>query len=377
VLTLALDATPLLGDRTGIGVAVSGLVAGLAGSTVLSIVGYGLTTRGWRKLGAALPPGLRSARGPMPAGLLLAAWSKWEFPPVELWSGAVDVVHGTNFVVPPARRAGRIVSVWDLTAVRYPEMCTRTSLRYPGIVMRAVEGGAWVHTGSRSVAEEIMDHFRVPEDRVRVVPPGLSPRSVRSTVGTATALVQTASSPVETGTAPYVLGLGTTEPRKDFIGLVAAFDSIASDHPGLELLIAGPEGWAEAEVATAISRAANRERIRRVGWVDDTEALIAGATVFAYPSLYEGFGLPPLEAMSLGIPVVASAAGAVPEVVGEGALLVPPGDVASLAAGIESALTDSELRARLVAAGRARAAAFTWEASAEAMHAVYRDLASA
>jgi glycosyltransferase involved in cell wall biosynthesis len=308
---------------------------------------------------------------------------------VELWAGGVDVVHGTNFVVPPARRARRIVSVWDLTAVRYPEMCTPTSLRYPGLVERAVARGAWVHTGARSVADEIVDHFRVPDERVRVVPPGLAIRSVPPAANTGRPAVDTGGPGVGTGRpgvgtgrpsvhqgAPYVLGLGRTEPRKDFTGLVAAFDSIAWDHPGLELRIAGPGGWAEAEVVAAISRAVHRDRIKRIGWVDDVTSLIAGATVFAYPSLYEGFGLPPLEAMSLGVPVVASAAGAVPEVVGEAALLVPPGDVASLAAGIESALTDSRLRARLVAAGHSRAAAFTWEASAEAMHAVYRDLAS-
>jgi glycosyltransferase involved in cell wall biosynthesis len=315
---------------------------------------------------------------------------------VELWSGRVDVVHGTNFVVPPARRARRIVSVWDLTAVRYPEMCTPMSLRYPGLVRRAVERGAWVHTGASSVADEIVDHFHVPEERVRVVPPGLvlrtvppadplfpsaedPVRSAEDPVRSAEEPVRSAEDPVRSGVdpgAPYVLGLGTTEPRKDFIGLVEAFDSIAAGHPGLELRIAGPEGWAEAEVVAAISRAAHRDRIKRVGWVEDVTSLIAGATVFAYPSLYEGFGLPPLEAMSLGVPVVASAAGAVPEVVGEAALLVRPGDVASLAAGIESALTDAELRVRLVDAGHTRAAAFTWEASAEAMHAVYRDLAS-
>ena len=138
MLTLALDATPLLGDRTGIGVAVSGLVAGLAERPDLSIVAYGLSARRWRLLRAALPPGLRLARGPMPAGPLLAAWSRWDLPPVELWSGGVDVVHGTNFVVPPTRRAARVVTVHDLTVVRFPEMCDPPTLRYPALLRRAI-----------------------------------------------------------------------------------------------------------------------------------------------------------------------------------------------------------------------------------------------
>src|SRR6202035_5587525 len=102
VLTVAIDATPLVGDRTGIGVAVTGMVRELSTRPDVQLVAYGLTARGWSRLRAALPSGVRPPRGPMPAAALLGAWARAEFPAVEWWSGQVDLVHGTNFVVPPA-----------------------------------------------------------------------------------------------------------------------------------------------------------------------------------------------------------------------------------------------------------------------------------
>jgi alpha-1,3-rhamnosyl/mannosyltransferase len=158
--------------------------------------------------------------------------------------------------------------------------------------------------------------------------------------------------------------------------LVAAFDMLAGDHPGLELRIAGPRGWGEADLERAIVGATHRDRIRRMGWVEDVRALLAGAAVFVYPSRYEGFGLPPLEAMALGVPVVATSVGSLPEVLGDAALLVPPGDPDALVAALAQVLGDDALRGRLAAAGRDRVAAYSWPAAADALVATYRDLRS-
>jgi alpha-1,3-rhamnosyl/mannosyltransferase len=174
-----------------------------------------------------------------------------------------------------------------------------------------------------------------------------------------------------------VLGLGTVEPRKDFPLLVAAFDRLADAHPDLLLRIVGAPGWGEDALSAAISAAGHRDRIRRQGWVDDVAGLIAGAAVFAYPSVYEGFGLPPLEAMSYGVPVVATATGAVPEVVGGAADLVPVGDGDALAAALGRVLDDSAHRDTLIEAGTRRVAAFSWSRSASAMRDLYRRLAAA
>ncbi len=364
MLSVAIDATPLLGDRTGIGVAVHGLIAELATRPELALVGYGLTARGWRRLASRLPPGVRPARTPLPAAALLRAWQRVDLPPVEWWSGPVDVVHGTNFVVPPSLRAARLVSVWDLTAVRYPEWCTPTARRYPALVERAVARGAWVHTGSAAVADEIVDHFGIERARIRVIPPG-----VKAAVGTPDrGQVRACSS------APYLLALGTAEPRKDFPGLVAAFDQLAARHPELELRIAGPTGWGEEALERAVLAAAHGDRVRRLGWVDDVGPLLAGAKVFVYPSRYEGFGFPPLEAMAAGVPVVATAVGSLPEVLGDGALLVPAEDADALAAALDRLLTDPALRQRLVAAGLAQVARYSWQAAGDSLMQAYRDL---
>jgi glycosyltransferase involved in cell wall biosynthesis len=364
-MRVAIDATPLLGHRTGIGVAVDGFLRGLAGRPEVQVTAYGLTARGWRRLSAELPPGVGSAARPVPAAALVRAWARADLPPGEWVTGRAEVVHGTNFVVPPSRRAARVVSVWDLTAVRYPELCTPTSRRYPGAVARAVARGAWVHTAAESVAGEIRDHFGVDPARIRVVappvmPPGPSHRSGRPAAG-----------------PPYILALGRTEPRKELPTLVRAFDQLAGRVPDVRLRIAGPPGWAEDEVAAAVAGSAHRDRISRDGWVEDGAGLIAGAAAFAYPSLYEGFGLPPLEAMAMGVPVVATRAGALPEVLGPAAELVEPGDPAGLAAALERVLEDPSRRSELVRAGRDRAAGFSLDRAATGLIGLYRDAAGA
>ena len=356
---VAIDATPLLGSRTGVGRAVQGLVAGLAGRSGVALTAYGLTARGHRELAAQLPPGVATTGRPMPAGALLRVWARCDGPRAEWWTGRQDVVHGTNFVVPPAR-AARLVTVHDLTPVRYPELCTPVARRYPHLIARALAGGAHVHAVSHTIGGEVMDHFGVGPDRVHVVLNGLDrPPS-------------SGGSPVPG--PPYVLGLGTVEPRKNFPRLVAAFDEVADRVTDLELRIAGPAGWGEADLRRAVEGARHRDRIHRLGWVADPGALLAGARVFAYPSLYEGFGFPPLEAMALGIPVVAGAAGSLPEVLGDAALLVDPLDVEALAAALVEAIDAGPTRDRLVSSGRDRAGRYSWSGAAAEMEALYRSL---
>ncbi len=366
MVRVAVDATPLLGDRTGIGVAVAGSVHALAKRPDVDLIGYGLSWRGRRQLAGSLPPGMDAARPGMVAGGLLRIWAHVDAPPVEWWTGPVDVVHGTNFVVPPARSAARLVTVNDLTPLRFPELCRPEALRYPGLVRRAVAAGSWVHTPSEFVAEEVTRLLDVPAGRVRVVPYGVANRG------------ESASSPARRPSSRrYVLGLGTTEPRKDFPALVRAFDRIAGDHPDLDLRLAGPSGWGEEEVGAAIAGARHRDRIVRTGWVTDRQQLLDNAAVLAFPSLYEGFGFPPLEAMAAGVPVVATAAGAVTEVVGDAARLVPVGDVDALADALAGVLDDPTEAERLVASGRRRVARFDWDVVAGQFAALYEDVAAA
>lgn len=357
---MGIDVTPVLGPRTGVGVFVDGLLGELAGRPGLVVKGYGLTARGWRHIQAAVPAGIKTRRLPLPAGAALRAWAQVDAPTIEWWSGAVDVVHGTNFVVPPSRRAARLVTVHDLTSLHFPELCTPASLRYPGLVRRAVRRGAWVHAVSDAMAKEVVEHLGADPDRVRVIYSGVAQPTAR------------APGPTE---PPYILALGTVEPRKDLPGLVAAFDRIAGDHPDLELRIAGPDGWGAHALDVAVGDARHRGRIKRMGWVTDREGLLAGAAVLAYPSLYEGFGFPPLEAMARGVPVVASTAGALPEVLGDAALLVAPHDIEALAGVLHRVLDDHPLRTALIDRGAQRVARYTWAATGDHMARLYREMA--
>jgi glycosyltransferase involved in cell wall biosynthesis len=176
------------------------------------------------------------------------------------------------------------------------------------------------------------------------------------------------------GSGSYVLALGTVEPRKGLPALVRAFDAVAAAHADLRLVIAGPDGWGVEGLDAAVGRARHRDRIVRLGWLDaDTRAAVVQcAAVFAFPSLYEGFGFPPLEAMSAGVPVVATTAGALPEVLGDGACLVAPGDEEALAEALEIVLVDDEVRSGLIERGRRRASHFTWQAAAVGLASLYR-----
>src|ERR1700691_4667145 len=138
-VAVAMDATPLLGGRTGGGESVAGLIEAVASDPLVGVVAYGLSARAGRLLPGRLPGSVKPGRRvPIPAEALLRAWARFDHPTVERWTGPVDVVHGANFVVPPSRQAARLVTVHDLTPLRFPELCSPTSLRYPGLISRAL-----------------------------------------------------------------------------------------------------------------------------------------------------------------------------------------------------------------------------------------------
>ncbi len=356
-LAVALDVGPLIGPPTGIGRFTAELQRHLRLRHDVSIFPYVLSFR------AELPDQSRRLR--YPAHLALSLWARHDWPRARGALRGAEVVHGTNYVVPPTGWP-TVVSVHDLSLFERPDLVPPVVRTFGEVIRRAVGRGAYVHTISHAVARDAATLLGT--DRVRVVYPGPT-HDVNQIPG---------ALPSAVADQPFILTMGTREPRKNLPRLVQAFESLAASVPDLLLVLAGGAGSDDRAIAQAIAALppSAGARVRQLGYVDDATraALFSSATAFAYPSLDEGFGLPLLEAMHFGVPIVASTAGAIPEITGGAARLVDSSDVVGLAAALDVVLHDCDERDRLATAGRQRCTEFSWTASAEQMVQLYREV---
>jgi glycosyltransferase involved in cell wall biosynthesis len=257
------------------------------------------------------------------------------------------------------------VTVHDLSFLRTPQTVTQASLAYRTLVPRSIARAGAVIVPSAAVAAEVADEYPGTADRVVVTPLGVDPAWFE------------AAPPDEARRrrlglpADYLVFSGSLEPRKNLPLLLAAHRRLRAEDPDWPpLVLMGPPGWGPGLDLDGLPPGA----VRLTGYLsdDDLRSVVAGARALVYPSLYEGFGLPPLEAMAAGVPVVASAAGAVPEAVGDAAVLVPVGDADAFAAALAGLLDDESARARLAGRGLVRAAGFTWTKCAAGLADLYR-----
>lgn len=365
-MRIGLDATPLLGPLTGIGTYTHHLVGSLRdGWPQDELVGTAFTWRGRHAVAAAVPDGVEVSVRPAPARVLRTAWSRSEQLPVELLCGAVDVFHATNFVLPPTRRAARVVTVHDLAYLRFPDTVSAASRAYIELVPRSLARADVVLTPSAAVADQVRDAYALGDTPVRVTPLGVDRAWFDTRAPSSDWLRQRGI------TRPYILAVGTLEPRKNLAALVRAYADVTARRADVpDLVIAGGSGWGEVLDVAGVSP----DRVVLTGYLpaDALRSVVAGAAVLAFPSLDEGFGIPPLEAMACGVPVVASDLAVTREVLGAHARLCDARDPEQLATALVAALESPPTQPAREAL-RTHARGYTWQRCAELTRAAYAE----
>lgn len=361
-MRVMLDVTPLLGSPTGMYQLTRGLLEALVERSDVSVAGYAVSARApdVELTAVASRFGLAVRRSRLPARLCHLGWSLSDRPALSRLVRGADIVHGTNYSAPPGPH--RLITAPDLTPVTHAHWCSPAVRGTGDALRRAVQRGAHLHVTTHDEARRAAEVLDMPRERVHVVPVGIriGPPGDRAA---ARRLV---------GSERFVLALGATEPRKGLTCLPPAVAQLPAD---VRLVVAGPRGRHEAALEAAVESSGISKRFLRLTEVDEARRadLLAGATVLAYPSLLEGFGMPPLEAAALGTPVVATAVGALTEILEPEVRLVPAGDAEAFAARLAQAVaepfgTPSPVLARI--------AELTWASAAEQLLGVYRVIAS-
>jgi glycosyltransferase involved in cell wall biosynthesis len=319
-----------------------------------------------RVAAVGLPPAA-TVRLAWPGRLATRTWVTLRRP--RLPAGLLEtlgLVHATSAAVPPARGRPLVATVHDLGFRHYPDAYPAGGRRYHDRSARIVAGeAARILVPSEATARDLAELYAVDRGRVTIVPLGVEPPAHPDHRGAARLLHDLGVR------GPFLLAVGTLEPRKNLPRLLAAFGEVTDELPDHWLVVVGPVGW-----GPRLRPSWESVRVKLAGPVGDAtlHALYQKADGLAYPSLHEGFGLPVLEAMAHGTPVLTSDRSSLPEVAGDAALLVDPLDRGAVAKGLVRLVADGALRQRLKAAGPRRAAAFTWPATAAATWATYREV---
>jgi glycosyltransferase involved in cell wall biosynthesis len=325
------------------------------------------TTRGMTGAALGLPDTfqVRSSWLPTINPRVRVPWEQFVLP-VVLQRLGVDVYHGVLNVMPLAGSVPAVVTIHDLSPFFFPQTFRRVNRTYTRWAVRVAARRARVlFAVSEFTQREIIRWFEVPAERVMVTPNAADARFVPPTAAELAAFRERHQLPER-----FLLFLGTLEPRKNLPRLIEAYQRVA-DEIDVPLLIGGGRGWLYDSILA--QAAPLGERVRFVGYIpqDEQHLWYAAATAFVFPSLYEGFGMPPLEAMACGTPVITSTSSSLPEVVGDAGLLVPPEDVTALAAALRRIVDDQALRDRLRDRGLQRARHFSWDAAAHVALAGY------
>jgi len=377
-MRIGIDYTAAARQRAGIGRYTRELVGALLALVGQDALSYqyvlfaavgGLSRAHWQREADRLraishtPCAMRAL--PLSDDWLARLWHRLRLPvPVEAVTGPLDLFYSPDFVLPPTRRATRtLLTVHDLSFLHYPEHFVPKLVQYlTQVVTRSVARADRVLADSEATRADLIAHLGTEPEKVEVLYSGVDPRFCpQPEPGEA----ERTRDRYSIGGRPYVLSVGTLQPRKNYVRLIRAFAQLQTCRlADLQLVIVGGKGWLYEDILAEAER--HPHRVRVLGFVEDADlpALYRGASLFAFPSLYEGFGLPVLEAMACGVPVVCSDVSSLPEVAGAAPLLVNPLATDDLAEAMARALEDTALRQGMIARGLAQAARFNWEQAA-------------
>jgi glycosyltransferase involved in cell wall biosynthesis len=369
---IGIDYTPAYEQGGGIGRYVRELIGALA--ALDTITDYRLFVAGATPDKLSLAPGnnfqWRSTR--IPPKWTARLWHRAQLPiPINLFTGAIRLYHATDFTLPPVASGTKtILTVHDLSFVRAPETASPNLRKYLDVVVpRSVRRADHILADSQATKDDLIALYNTPPDKITVLLSGVSERFAPAT----TPQIQEVRAKYNIGDAPYILSVGTVQPRKNYERLIRALAQLPAAYNAVKLVIAGGRGWLQDPIHQAVIELNLQDRVQFLGFAEDSDlpALYSGATMLAYPSLYEGFGLPILEAFRCRTPVLTSANSSLSEVSGEAAVIVDPYSVDSIGDGLQRLLDDTDLRARLVTMGEGQAAPFTWGRAAGELRAVY------
>jgi glycosyltransferase involved in cell wall biosynthesis len=385
MLKIVIDVTPLDKQNSGIGFYVSNLINTL----------YKLQEHENFNLGLAYQPGLKKWLYrdlsfpellhqysqlyifPLPvriSDLLI----KLEFSPslsyFEHYYSFPDILHGTNYSVYPCKDSLKIMNIYDLTFIKYPQYTNIVVKKYTDKVKQCLKWTDLVLTISESSKEDIINYLKVPSEKVFVTP--LASRYNANFLSSLD-LDKEVENINYDFSKPYLLFVSTIEPRKNINAIISAFNFLKKRYKlEHQLVVIGKKGWNYEPIFTAIENSPWKDEIHHLDYLSNELVALfySKADVFLYPSHYEGFGLPVLEAMTLGTPVITSNTSSIPEVTGDAAILIDPNDYMQLAEAILQVISDSQLRQNLINKGKIRADLFSWERTAKETLKAYKSI---
>ncbi len=376
--TIGIDYTPAYEQGGGIGRYVRELVTALAKQDQATTYKLFVSGANLRKMPAT--PGINFVWQPTRLSPIWLArlWHRAQLPfPVESFTGRLNLYHATDFVLPPTLpNTQTLLTVHDLSFIRVPETASPNLRAYlDRVVPRSAQRADHILADSQTTKDDLIEIYKLPSEKITVLLSGVDDRF--KPISDSDGLL-TIRKKYGLGLWSYIFSVGTVQPRKNYTRLIQALAHVRAAGHDLHLVIAGGRGWLEDPIYAAIHDTHMEEYVHFIGFADETDlpSLYNAAFCCAFPSLYEGFGLPILEAMACGIPVMTSNVSSLPEVAGDAAILINPYDIDEMSDSIKQLMENSILRKTLIAKGFTRAKEFSWQKSAAQLRQIYANLIS-